>query len=151
MNIGVHRFFWINVSGFSEYNPISGITGSKGSSIFSFFFWGNSILFSTVAAPVCIPPTVLLNVLLMELPIAVPVPPPPSPPSLGLVRGPRCCQSCHSASPNCLEQSDIRTEKSWGWLIPMVEARRGCLPLSAALFPCFTWILSFSAADWLLL
>ena len=36
MNIGVHRFFWINVSGFLGYNPSSGIAGSKGSSIFSF-------------------------------------------------------------------------------------------------------------------
>ena len=36
MNIGVHRFFWIDVSGFWGYNPSSGIAGSKGSSIFSF-------------------------------------------------------------------------------------------------------------------
>ena len=36
MNIGVHRFFWMGVSGFLGYNPSSGITGSKGSSIFSF-------------------------------------------------------------------------------------------------------------------
>ena len=36
MNIGVHRFFWIGVSVFLGYNPSSGITGSKGSSIFSF-------------------------------------------------------------------------------------------------------------------
>ena len=36
MNIGVHRFFWIGVSGFLRYNPSSGIAGSKGSSIFSF-------------------------------------------------------------------------------------------------------------------
>ena len=36
MNIGVHRFFWIGVSGFLEYNPSSGIAGSKGNSIFSF-------------------------------------------------------------------------------------------------------------------
>ena len=35
MNIGVHRFFWIGVSGLG-YNPSSGIAGSKGSSIFSF-------------------------------------------------------------------------------------------------------------------
>ena len=34
--IGVHRFFWIGVSGFLGYNPSSGIVGSKGSSIFSF-------------------------------------------------------------------------------------------------------------------
>ena len=36
MNIGVHRFFWIGVSGFFKYDPSSGIAGSKGSSIFSF-------------------------------------------------------------------------------------------------------------------
>ena len=35
MNIGVHRFFWIGVSGFLGYNPSSGIAGSKGNSIFS--------------------------------------------------------------------------------------------------------------------
>ena len=28
MNIGVHRFFWIGVSGFLGYNPSSGIAGS---------------------------------------------------------------------------------------------------------------------------
>ena len=36
MNIGVHRFFWIGVSGFFGYNPSSRIAGSKGSSIFTF-------------------------------------------------------------------------------------------------------------------
>ena len=36
MNIGVHRFFWIDVSGFLGYNPSSGIAGSKGRSLFSF-------------------------------------------------------------------------------------------------------------------
>ena len=36
MNIGVHRFFWIGVSGFLGYNPSSGIAGSKGSYICSF-------------------------------------------------------------------------------------------------------------------
>ena len=36
MNIGMHRFFWIGVSGFLGYNLSSGIAGSKGSSIFSF-------------------------------------------------------------------------------------------------------------------
>ena len=36
MNIGVHRFFWMGVSGVLGYNPSSGIAGSKGSSIFSF-------------------------------------------------------------------------------------------------------------------
>ena len=36
MDIGVHRFFWIGVSGFLGHNPSSGITGSKGSCIFNF-------------------------------------------------------------------------------------------------------------------
>ena len=36
MNIGVHRFFWISVSGFLGYNTSSGIAWSKGRSIFSF-------------------------------------------------------------------------------------------------------------------
>ena len=36
MNIGVHRFFWIGVSGLLGYNPSSGIAGSRGSYIFSF-------------------------------------------------------------------------------------------------------------------
>ena len=36
MNIGVHRFFWIGVSGFLVYSPSSRIARSKGSSIFSF-------------------------------------------------------------------------------------------------------------------
>ena len=36
MNIGVHSFFWIDVSRFLKYNSSSGIYGSKGSSIFSF-------------------------------------------------------------------------------------------------------------------
>ena len=36
MNIGVHRFFWISVSGFLGYNPSSRIAGLKGSSIFCF-------------------------------------------------------------------------------------------------------------------
>ena len=32
VNTGVHRFFWIGVSGFLGYSPSSGIAGSKGSS-----------------------------------------------------------------------------------------------------------------------
>ena len=36
INIGVHRFFWIGVSGFLGYHLSSRIAGSKGSSIFSF-------------------------------------------------------------------------------------------------------------------
>ena len=35
MNIGVHRFFRIGVSGFLGYNTSSGIVRSKGSSIFT--------------------------------------------------------------------------------------------------------------------
>ena len=35
MNIGVHRFFWIGVSGFLGYNPSTGIVELKDSSIFS--------------------------------------------------------------------------------------------------------------------
>ena len=36
MNIGVHRFFWIGVSGVLGYNPSSGSAESKGSCIISF-------------------------------------------------------------------------------------------------------------------
>ena len=36
MNIGVHRLFWIGISGLLGYNPSSGIAGSKGRSIFHF-------------------------------------------------------------------------------------------------------------------
>ena len=36
MDTRMHRFFWIGVSGFLGYNPSSGISGSKSSSIFSF-------------------------------------------------------------------------------------------------------------------
>ena len=36
MNKGVHKFFWIGISGFLGYIPSSRISGSKGSSIFSF-------------------------------------------------------------------------------------------------------------------
>ena len=36
MNIGVHRFFWIGVSGCLGCNPSNGISQSKGSSIFTF-------------------------------------------------------------------------------------------------------------------
>ena len=36
MNIGVHRFFWIGVSGLLGYNLSSRTAGSKGISIFSF-------------------------------------------------------------------------------------------------------------------
>ena len=36
VNIGVHRFFWIGVSGLLGFNPSGGIAVSKGSSMFSF-------------------------------------------------------------------------------------------------------------------
>ena len=36
MHIGVHRFFWIGVSGFLGYNPSSRITRSKAVPFFSF-------------------------------------------------------------------------------------------------------------------
>ena len=52
MNIGVHRFFWISDSGFLGYNPAELL--DQGADPF-LVFWGNSILFSTVTAPVCIP------------------------------------------------------------------------------------------------
>ena len=58
-DIGVHRFFWISVSGFLGYNPSSVIARWKSSSVFS--FWGNPILFSTVATPVCIPTSSVLG------------------------------------------------------------------------------------------
>ena len=59
MNIGVHRFFWMGVSGFLGYNPSNGLAGSKAAPFL--VFWGNSILFSTVAAPVCIPTNCVLG------------------------------------------------------------------------------------------
>ena len=36
VNIEMHRFFWLGVSGLLGYNPSSGIAGPKGSFIFSF-------------------------------------------------------------------------------------------------------------------
>ena len=46
MNIGVHRFFWIHVSGSSGYNPSSGIARSKGSSISSFLRKVHTVFYS---------------------------------------------------------------------------------------------------------
>ena len=59
MNIGVHRFNWITAFGFLGYNPSNGIARSIGSPIL--VFWGNSILFSTVAVQVCIPTNSVLG------------------------------------------------------------------------------------------
>ena len=46
MNIRMHKFFWIGVSGFLEYIPSSRITGSKGNSIFSFLKKFHSVFYS---------------------------------------------------------------------------------------------------------
>ena len=52
MNIVVHVSFQIGVFAFFRYILRSGITGSYGSSIFSFFFLGTSIQFFIVAAQI---------------------------------------------------------------------------------------------------
>ena len=46
MNIGVHRSFWIGVSGFLRYNPSNGIARTKSSSIFSFLRKFHSVFHS---------------------------------------------------------------------------------------------------------
>ena len=60
MNTGVYYLFWINVFYFSGYITKSGIAGSY--VLLNLFFWGISILFSMVAAPIYIS-TVNNNVL----------------------------------------------------------------------------------------
>ena len=55
INIGVHISFQISVFIFLGQIPCSEITGSYGISIFCFFEELQTILFSIVAAPVCIP------------------------------------------------------------------------------------------------
>ena len=50
VNIEVHRFFWIGVSGFLGYSPSGGIAGSQGSSIFSFQRKFHTILHSACSS-----------------------------------------------------------------------------------------------------
>ena len=49
MSIRVHIFFWSGVSGFATVE----LLGQK--AVPFLMFWGDSVLFSTVATPVCIP------------------------------------------------------------------------------------------------
>ena len=50
MNIGVHRFFWIGISRFLGYIPSSGLTGSKGTSIFNFLRKFHTVFHSDCAS-----------------------------------------------------------------------------------------------------
>ena len=65
MNSGVHRFSWIGVSGFLGYNCSSRILGQN--AVPFLVFWGNSIQFSTVASPVCIPTNSALGFPLLHI------------------------------------------------------------------------------------
>ena len=49
----LHRFFWVGVSVFLWLIPAVDLLGQKTAPFL--VFWGNSVLFSTVAALVCIP------------------------------------------------------------------------------------------------
>ena len=57
MNTGVCKCFWIGDSGFLGYNSSIGMLGQK--TVPCLVFWRNSILFTTVAAPLCIPNSAL--------------------------------------------------------------------------------------------
>ena len=46
VNIGVHNFFWLGVSGFLGYISSSGITGSKGSSTVNFLRKFHTVFYS---------------------------------------------------------------------------------------------------------
>ena len=59
MNIGMHSFFWIGVSGFLDIIPALIMLDQK--TVQFLFLWGHSILFSIVAAPVHIPTNSVLG------------------------------------------------------------------------------------------
>ena len=65
MNTGVHRFFWIGVSAILGYNPSRELPGQK--AVPFLVCWGNSILFSTVAAPFRIPTNSVLGFLFLHI------------------------------------------------------------------------------------
>ena len=64
MDIGVHKFFWTGVSGILGYISSSRLLGQK--AVPFLIFWGNSILFPTVAAPVCVPTNSALGFLFLH-------------------------------------------------------------------------------------